>query len=121
MWQARDSRVGSIDPPDRGGSVARPADVVKSDWLAGVQRSVARVELDQHGQLDVQPDVIRDRLADAFAGMTPSEAMQHLHERLDGSYWSATTPHGDEECPFHDGATVAITAVEQRSPVGSGH
>jgi hypothetical protein len=84
--------------------VALHVDILKVDPLAGGERVLARVALDDTGQIVIDaPDkqYWRDALARA-THIDPDEAPKQflfaLSERLDGTYVVATEPHDEGDC-----------------------
>jgi hypothetical protein len=106
---------------DRKASVAVHVDIVKNDWLAGVQQLLARVYV-----VDGRPVVdnlsglsarfVDGMLLSAGDGPDPSKdprgflgAIQH---RIAGTYVFATAPHDDDaDCGFHGGAVPHLEPV----------
>lgn len=79
-------------------------DVVKNDWLAGLQYPLATITLDSHGALSVNgrhPDRWKDLLDELADNEDPTQALAQLHARLSGSHLFATELHDDAVCPFH--------------------
>lgn len=79
-------------------------DVVKNDWLAGIQYPLATLRLDESGEVGVdaqQPDHWQALVDDINAQPDAGEALARLHERLNGSQLFATEGHAEAECPFH--------------------
>jgi hypothetical protein len=102
----------------------RHVDIVKNEWLAGFQTVVARLALDEGKlQLDAQDPakwepivwrVVVDRETGEEIGPDRAEDFfARLHERLNGDYLFATTPHDERECPYHGQLVVPITPTEQ--------
>jgi len=86
-------------------------DVVKNEWLAGLQYVAARVSLNQ-GHLTVdsgepevwEPIVLRplrdEKGEEIFAEKEPENFLFALADHIRGTYLFATKPHPDEECRF---------------------
>src|SRR6188472_4736727 len=99
-------------------------DVVKNDWLAGVQYPLATIKLDDTGAITVDaqhPDRWEGLAADIRAEDDATQALSELHTKINGSHLFATEPHDESECPFHGhpvylhGAQPSRAAAEQSS------
>jgi hypothetical protein len=99
-------------------------DVVKNDWLAGIQYPLATIALDDHGIVSVDPDSgqWKELAAEIAHAKDPAVALDELQRQLHGSHLYATEPHGDDQCPFH-GRPVYLDAEEasgSAAPVAAG-
>jgi len=86
-------------------------DLVKNEWLAGLQYVAARVSLDSdHIEVDTgdpelwEPIVLRpirdEKGQEILAEKEPQEFLSALAEHIRGTYLFATQPHTEEECSF---------------------
>lgn len=109
---------------ERDSAMSHPhVDVVKNEWLAGLQHVVARVTIDDAGlvAIDTQDDVWREIVLRGGEPASPDEVrgfLEHLAEAIHGSYLFATGVHDDADCPFRRGLVAPIESVplEQRQP-----
>lgn len=98
--------------------MALHVDVVKNEWLAGLQHPVARVFIHDGGLAIESPDaarwepVIRAAVPDIDSGKDAEQFLRALHERLNGSYLFATPAHDDTECAYRDHPVVPIQSVD---------
>lgn len=100
-------------------------DVVKNDWLAGIQYPLATITIDDAGAVTVDPagSGSWDDLAAEVAGAEdPVAALAGLRDRFHGSHLFATAPHASDHCPF-GGRPVYLEAEEasgSATPVPAG-
>lgn len=94
-------------------------DIVKNEWLAGVQVAVARVEADGSdiSVAAIEPkweEIVRRPIRDGVTGETlysqkdPTHFVEALHTAISSSYLFATLPHGLGECPFSAGPVLRL-------------
>ena len=90
-------------------------DILKVDPMAGVERVLARISLDEHGHIFIDaadPEYWREALARA-THLDPDDDPEHflysLSERLDGTYIIATEPHGEEACEYAPAPDLGAT------------
>ena len=79
-------------------------DVVKNDWLAGIQYPLATIAVDDHGAISLDArnqDPWKDLVEELAGAGDPATALAELHTRFNGSHLFATEPHDDSHCPFH--------------------
>lgn len=92
-------------------------DVVKNEWLAGVQYPVAQIRIEAgHVIIDSEdPERWRDSLMRAVGGLDPDlepeRFLSALSGALDGSYLFATEPHEEHQCPFHGHGVLHMRAA----------
>lgn len=95
--------------------MARHVDILKVDPLAGVERVLARVVLDEDDEIVIEapdPAYWRDALVRAVhidPNDEPEDFLYSLSDRLDGTYVVATTPHDGYACE-HEPAPDAAPA-----------
>jgi hypothetical protein len=83
--------------------MATHVDIVKNDWLAGLQYPLATLKLDE-GILSVDaqhPERWQNLVDEIMAASDPAAALADLHNRRHGSVLYATKPHDEGQCPFH--------------------
>jgi hypothetical protein len=96
--------------------MALHVDVVKNDWLAGIQHPVASIKF-RDGRLLIEAEHA-DRwhrvLEELGAGEAASEEdlLRELHTRLHGSHIFATEAHDEGACPFHERPVVYLHGAE---------
>ncbi len=84
--------------------MALHVDVVKNDWLAGIQYPLATITVDNHGALSLDAqhtEPWKDLLEELGTAGNTANALANLHTRLNGSHLFATEAHDDSDCPFH--------------------
>jgi hypothetical protein len=100
--------------------MALHVDVVKNEWLAGVQHVVARL-FEEAGQVhldspdpDVWQSIVLRPLTNRETGdiiypeKEPDEFLRLLRENLRGDYLFATGIHDENECPFVEHSMIPI-------------
>ncbi len=83
--------------------MATHVDIVKNDWLAGLQYPLATLML-QDGDLTLEaehPERWQNLIDELMAEGDPAAALADLHNRRHGSVLFATEPHDEASCPFH--------------------
>jgi hypothetical protein len=79
-------------------------DIVKNDWLAGLQYPLATLTLGEEGQVAVNaqhPERWDALIKEINASGDPESALANLHIRYAGSHLFATPRHEETDCPFH--------------------
>jgi hypothetical protein len=98
-------------------------DLVKNEWLAGLQHVVARIYLNtdlelQSSEREKWEHLVRVPLTDRVSGdvvdprQQPEKFFERLHDLLSGDYLFATAVHEEEECPYHERLVVPIERPE---------
>lgn len=89
--------------------MALHVDLIHTDWLAGTQQAVARVDIDDAGHLRVAPEHWAKQLpALDTQGQAADAVLGELHDKMNGTYVDASEPHDDGECPFAGGSQIAL-------------
>jgi hypothetical protein len=90
--------------------MATHVDIVKNDWLAGLQYPLATLTLEGGDlRLDARdPEHWHGLLEELAAEDDIETAFSTLHTRRHGSVLFATEPHDEASCPFH-GPPVYLT------------
>jgi hypothetical protein len=86
--------------------MALHVDVVKNDWLAGIQYPLATLRMGEDGEVEAvadHPERWQNIVDELNASDEPAEALAQLHTTLNGSHLFATGAHGDEDCPYRSG------------------
>jgi hypothetical protein len=93
-------------------------DLVKNEWLAGIQvRLVTVTSTGDHNSLvNVTPgweDLLGRELTDRAGESVyvAKESLGVLPQLFQGEYVFATDPHDESDCPFQWGPVVAMTAL----------
>ena len=83
-------------------------DLVKNEWMVGLQYQIARVALDSMGKIEIRGDdparwraSLLRTVGDIDPTKDPEAFLAALPERLHGDYLFATEPHDERDCPFH--------------------
>jgi hypothetical protein len=106
--------------------MALHVDIVKNDWLAGIQYPLATLRVEDSGEVSLDaryPDRWQRLVEGINAQDDVAAALAELATKLHGSHVFATEPHDESECPFH-GPPVYLEGEEasgSASTVGAGH
>jgi hypothetical protein len=80
-------------------------DLVRNDWLAGIQYPLATFKLeDGSGEVTLdaaQPELWQGVLEELNGQGDVRQALADLHTKLHGSHLFATEGHAVADCPFH--------------------
>jgi hypothetical protein len=102
--------------------MALHVDVVKNEWLAGIQHPIAAVSVVKG---DVRVDAEdsahwRDTVLNLVPDVSPRRStrgfLEALHLRLNGSYLFVTEPHDDRTCPYRTNPVQYIRSVDAGTP-----
>jgi hypothetical protein len=86
--------------------MALHVDIVKNDWLAGVQYPLATLQVGANGRITVEaeyPERWRNIVDDLNDARHPGGAVASLHTRMNGSHLFATKLHSEGSCPYRTG------------------
>jgi|1186.fasta_scaffold23554_3 hypothetical protein len=97
-------------------------DVVKNDWLAGIQYPLATLKLDDDAGTVIvdapQPERWQELADELNAQDDVGAALAQLHTKLNGSHLFATEVHRESECPFR-GRPVYLHGEEASGSVSA--